>query len=164
MWALVKRRQNLGVHVSPFGVIPKKNKPNKWRLILHLSTPGASVNDGIRKEQCSLSYVSVDQVVSHILELGRVTTLAKMDVQQAYRQMPVFPRDRLLLGMCWKGRVYVDKVLPFSLLVCTHVVHSNCRCPAMGYGEEWYNVVCHYIDDFLPWGHQPQGRAEGICL
>ena len=27
----------LGVHVSSFGVIPKKNNPNKWRLILDLS-------------------------------------------------------------------------------------------------------------------------------
>ena len=106
----------LGVHVSPFGVIPKKNKPNKWRLILDLSAPaGASVNDGIVKEQCSLTYVSVDQVASRILELGRGTTLAKMDVQQAYRQVPVFPQDRLLLGIGWKGKVYVDKVLPFGL-------------------------------------------------
>ena len=70
-----------GVHVSPFGVIPKKNKPNKWGLILDLSAPaGASVNDGIVKEQCSLTYVLVDQVASCILELGRGTTLAKMDV------------------------------------------------------------------------------------
>ena len=28
-----------GVYVSPFGVIPKKNKPNKWRSILDLSAP-----------------------------------------------------------------------------------------------------------------------------
>ena len=27
------------VYVSPLGVIPKKNKPNKWRLILDLAAP-----------------------------------------------------------------------------------------------------------------------------
>ena len=33
---------------SRFGVIPKKNKPNSWRLILDLSFPfDHSVNDGI---------------------------------------------------------------------------------------------------------------------
>ena len=46
------------VHVSPFGVIPKAD-PGKWRLILDLSSPrGNSINDGIAKELCSLSYVS----------------------------------------------------------------------------------------------------------
>ena len=40
-----------GIHTSPFGVIPKKNKPNKWRLILDVSFPmGHSMNDGIDKE------------------------------------------------------------------------------------------------------------------
>ena len=87
------------------------------------------MNDGIIKEQCSLTYVSVDQVASRILELGRETTLSKMEVQQAYRQVPVFPQDRLLLGMGWKGRVYVDKVLPFGLPMhcknCGVLCHST---------------------------------------
>ena len=43
----LEEARRLGVHISPFGVIPKKNKPNKWRLILDLSSPqGSSVNDG----------------------------------------------------------------------------------------------------------------------
>ena len=37
----------LGVHCSPFGVIPKKGRENKWRLIVDLSAPeGGSINDG----------------------------------------------------------------------------------------------------------------------
>ena len=48
-------------HASPFGVIPKKSKPGKWRLIIDLFIPnGHSINDGIEKELCSLSYVSID--------------------------------------------------------------------------------------------------------
>jgi len=30
--------KGLNVHVSPFGVIPKKSNPDKWRLILDLSS------------------------------------------------------------------------------------------------------------------------------
>ena len=57
----------INLHFSPFGVIPKKNKPGKWRLIVDLSAPeGSSVNDAISKEWCSLSYVSVDDVVECI--------------------------------------------------------------------------------------------------
>ena len=61
----------VGVHISPFAVIPKKSRPNKWRLILDLSSPGGnSINDGISKELASLSYISVDEVVVRVLQLG----------------------------------------------------------------------------------------------
>ena len=60
------------VHVSPFGVIPKAD-PGKWRLILDLSSPrGNSVNDGITKELCSLSYVTVDDIATRVLICGQV--------------------------------------------------------------------------------------------
>ena len=43
------------LHVSRFGVIPKKHQPGKWRVILDLSSPlGHSVNDGILKEPFSV--------------------------------------------------------------------------------------------------------------
>ena len=36
------------LHINSFGVIPKKGQPNKWRLILDMSSPlGSSVNEGI---------------------------------------------------------------------------------------------------------------------
>ena len=43
------------LHISRFGIIPKKYQPGKWRLILDLSSPaGHSVNDGIPKESFSV--------------------------------------------------------------------------------------------------------------
>ena len=84
----------LGLQVSPFGVIPKCHAPNKWRLIVDLSSPtGSSVNDGISKELCSLSYVSVDTIAKQIVSLGRGAMIAKMDVRSAYRLIPVHPCD-----------------------------------------------------------------------
>ena len=39
------------LHTSRFGVIPKKDQPGKWHLILNLSSPSAvSVNDGIPRD------------------------------------------------------------------------------------------------------------------
>ena len=62
------------VHVSRFGVIPKNHQPNKWRLIVDLSHPvGHSINDGIPKSLCSLSYITVDQAIGHIQKMGRGT-------------------------------------------------------------------------------------------
>ena len=88
----------------------------KWRLIVDLSSPqGFSVNDGIDKQTCSVSYVSIDDVVSCILELGQGAEMAKIYIKQAYRNIPVHPNDRGLLCVQWGGKVLVDKVLPFGL-------------------------------------------------
>ena len=41
------------LHISPFGVIPKKAKPGKWRLIIDLSSPmGWSVASKKNYAQC----------------------------------------------------------------------------------------------------------------
>ena len=67
-------------HISPFGVIPKKVKPGKWRLIVNLSSPmNASVNDGIDRD---ISYITIDQVVDVIVQLGQGTLMAKVDIKQ----------------------------------------------------------------------------------
>ncbi len=92
--------EKLGIQVSPFRLIPKKGRPNKFRLILDLSAPeGHSVNDGISKDTSSLKYVSVDQVVEAILSLGRGTLMAKLDTKQAYRCTSAPQRQNL----AWHG-------------------------------------------------------------
>ena len=149
----VEQAKEHKIHCSPFGVIPKKNRINKWRLILDLSSPeGCSVNDGIQKDLASLSYVSIDDVVAEVLRKGRKSLIAKMDVKHAYRNIPVHPDDRHLLGMQWMGEVFVDMVLPFGLrsapLLFTAVADAlqwamGCR------GVSWLD---HYIDDFFTIG------------
>ena len=72
--------------VSRFGVIPKANQPNRWRLILELSSPhGQSVNDGIKKEICSLRYPSIDDAVEKIVQSGPGLLLEKVDTEHAYQ-------------------------------------------------------------------------------
>ena len=112
----VPSEQAKGVHVSRFGVIPKSGQPGKWRLILDLSSPeGFSVNDGIDPKLCSLAFATVDEAVSQILKRGRNSLLAKIDIEHAYRNIPVHIDDRPLLGMEWNSTIFVDTVLPFGL-------------------------------------------------
>ena len=74
------------VHINRFGVIPKKHQENKWRLITDLSHPdGHCVNEAIDRQLCSLSYITVDQVASRALSLGKGALLAKIDIKSAYR-------------------------------------------------------------------------------
>ena len=83
-----------GAQVSSFGVIPKANQPGKWRLILDLSSPyQQSVNDGIPRELCSMRYITIDDAVKKILSLDQGCLLAKLDVEHAYRNIPVHPDD-----------------------------------------------------------------------
>ena len=103
------------VHVSRFGLIPKK-VPGEWRLIVDLSAPaGRSVNDGVSESLCSLRYVTVGDALKLVAQLGPGTVLAKVDVKRAYRNVPLYPPDRLLFGMVWEDQLYVDTVLPFGL-------------------------------------------------
>lgn len=104
------------IHISCFGVIPKPHQPGKWSLITDRSSPGgSSVDDGMDSQLCSLFYTSVDDAVRRIRHLGRGTALAKFDIASAYRMVLVHPVDRLLLGMAWKGELYVDWGLPLGL-------------------------------------------------
>ena len=105
-----------GIHVSPMGVIPKKNRPGKWRLIVDLSAPeGGSVNDRISREQSTLPYSSVDHLSALVLSRGRGAHLVNADVKEAYRTVPVHEDDQPLLGISWQGVTYVNRVLPFGL-------------------------------------------------
>ena len=62
-----------------------------------------------------MAYISVDSIAECVLALGRDALLAKSDVKQAYRQIPVHPDDPVLLGIAWRGQYFVDATLPFGL-------------------------------------------------
>ena len=60
---------------------------------------GASVNDGINPVEFTLHYITVDQIIRLVSRLGKGALMAKFDVESAYRNVPVHPSDRYLLGM-----------------------------------------------------------------
>ena len=103
------------VMISRFGVIPK-GITGKWTVIVDLSSPeGASVNDAIDPELCSLSYCGVEDAAKEITRQGRNAVMAKVDVKSAYRVVPVHPDDRWLQEIKWEGSLYIDTTLAFGL-------------------------------------------------
>ena len=138
-----------GVQVSRFGVIPK-GKTGKWRLIVDLSSPeGASVNDGIDPCLCSLTYVTVDDAARAVVGAGRGAFLAKADVKQAYRMVPVHPEDRLLLGMVWDDSLFVDSALPFGLRSAPKIFNALADALEWLIRQEGVESIMHYLDDFF---------------
>ena len=147
------------LHINRFGVIPKGRNTGKWCLITDLSYPaGQSVNDGIDPDLCRLRYTTVDHVAEVVASYPPGTLLAKVDVESAYRLVPVHPLDRPLQAVEWAGALYVDPMMPFGLRSAPKIFN------ALANGLEWHlrwlgvRHMFHYLDDFLVTG--PPGSPE----
>ncbi len=91
-----------------------------------------------------------DDAIDFIMQEGRGTMLAKDDVRDAYRLVPIHPLDRHLLGMSWNNKLYVDLALPFGLRSAPFIFNQ--------FAEGWHwtlqhnhgvRLLLHYLDDFL---------------
>lgn len=138
--------------VSPIGLVPKKHS-SKFRTIFHLSFPksgATSINHFISKEDHSLQYITIDNAIKGIQSLGQGCFLAKTDIESAFRLIPLKPKDYELFGICWEGKFYYEKVLPFGLRSAPYIFNQ------LSDAIEWILVnkcsisfVCHILDDFL---------------
>ena len=137
------------VQISKFGVIPK-GTPGKWRLIVDLSAPEkSSVNDGVDTSMCSLQYVRVEDAAREVAKQGYGAWMAKIDVQQAYRNVPIHPDDRWLLGMQWEGMIFVDTTLPFGLRSAPKIFTALADAVEWVLQKRGVEFIIHYLDDFL---------------
>ena len=148
------------LHVNRMGLVPKGRTPGKWRLITDLSFPeGASVNDGVPADLCSLRYTTVSQVATAAMQLGKGALLAKMDIQSAYRLIPVHPDDRHLLGVVWRQECYVDGMLPFGLRSAPKIFTAVADALEWILRRRGVSFVEHYLDDFVTIGPP----SSGVC-
>ena len=96
----------------------------------------------------------MDKAVEKILQLGRNSLLAKIDIEHAYRNIPVHPSDRRLLGMTWRGHLYVDTVLPFGLRSAPKIFSAIAVGVELIALHSGVSQVLHYLDDFLTMGKE----------
>ena len=151
----------MGAQVNQIGVIPKSGQPNKWRLIVDLSNPrDHSVNDGIDKELCSLTYASVEEAVQKIWSTGQGTLLAKVDIEHVYRNIPVHPDDRLLLVIQWTDKLYMDTELPFGLRSAPKIFSAIADALEWILVQAGITYLLHYLDDYLTMGRKQSEECE----
>ena len=152
------------VHSSPFGVIPK-SEVCKWRLIIDLSAPiGSSMNDGINKDLCSLTYLSIDSVAEKVAQYGVGCLLAKFDLKVAYRNIPVHPDDRHLLGLQWDNSLYIDTCLPFGLRSAPMIFTAVADALAFIIGLRIKSWLDHCLDDFVILGPADSDQCQRDLL
>ncbi len=138
------------LQINRFGVIPKGHNTGKWRLITDLSfPPDQSVNDGIDPELCSLSYTTVDEIARRSVQLGTGALLAKIDIEAAYRLIPVHPGDRPLQAMTWKDQIFIDPMLPFGLRSAPKIFNAVADALNWHLQQRGIPDIYHYLDDFI---------------
>lgn len=143
---------------SPFRInsigIATRKYSGKKRLIFDMSSPHssniASVNECIPLTPFSLHYATVDNAIQLIKLAGHGAWLAKADITDAFKTMPIHPSDWPYFGVKWNSKFYFAVRLTFGCRSSPHIFNSLsealcwillnvCKLP----------FVLHLLDDFL---------------
>ena len=89
--------------------------------------------------------------------------MAKVDVRSAYRNIPVHPDDRWLMGIMWEGALYVDTALPFGLRSAPKIFTAVADAAQSIIQQEGVDFIIHYLDDFLVIG-TPESEECAVAL
>ena len=133
--------------VSSLGAIPKDN--GAIRLIHDLSRPFGGVNAYV--EDSSVSYNTVDWATS-IMQKG--CYLSKIDLQSAYRSIPISPNNYRYMGLSWlfdgetEKSFMFDAKLPFGSRKACQIFTSITNAIARMLKRKGVTVV-PYLDDIL---------------
>ena len=88
-----------------------------------------------------------------------ISRLAKLDIKDAYRIVPVHPADRHLLGIQWQGATYIDGALPFGLRSAPKSFNALADLLQWIIIDQCHTFVIHYLDDFLLVGPPGSGQC-----
>lgn len=134
---------------NPLGVVFKRGG-SKPRIIHHLSYPrqGDSVNAHVIDLEVRLR--ALERAINNIRECGKGCYMAKIDIEAAYRCIPVCPADWPLQGMCWKGSFFFDIVVQFGLASATAIFeYFSSSAEFFAKMLLFIRFLEHYVDDFL---------------
>ena len=136
-------------------MIPKSGPPGRWRLIVDLWSPhDASVNDRISAALASVRYARIDDAVRFLLRFSCPVRLAKIDLRDAYRIIPVHSDEVPLLATCWRGEIFLDSVLPFGLRSAPKIFLALADALLWIMLQNGVSAAMHYLDDFLFFGSE----------
>lgn len=133
--------------VHSLGVISKRDS-TKIRPITDCSQPeGYSVNSFMESVQDKFHYVTVQEVVSHMLG-GNLFVMSTVDLADAYRSVMVRPCDREYFGLSFNGKYLVDNCLCFGSrsapFIFNRLTDAICR-----YMRDRGTLCFNYLDDII---------------
>jgi len=148
------------MHISPIGVVPKK-EVGQYRLFHHLFYPtDRSINEHIPDELKTVDYSSIDDAIEIILNLGPNATMAKTDISNAFRIIPIHPHDHAVLGIKLNGCFYFDQCLPMRCASsCSIFEECSCALRWIAHTKGSITHIVHVLDDCFILS----GQNKNIC-
>ena len=152
--------------VSSLGCIPKPGSEDV-RLIHDASRPyGSALNDCTKFNK--IHYTTIDEVVKLTPPNGY---LAKVDLSQAYRSVPIAPSNYEYTGLKWcfensKAETYMyDKRLPFGASPSPEIFQRVTESVVRMLARRGHRNARVYIDDFVVVGETKElCRVAFECL
>lgn len=137
---------------NPLGVVFKRKDADhvKPRIVHNLSWPrrGDSVNKYVRKFSTKLD--AFDKAVAMLAELGTGAFMAKIDIEAAYRCIPIAPADWPLFGLRWDTKFYFDPVMQFGSASATAIFEwFSTAAEFIAMKMLLIRSIVHYVDDFM---------------
>lgn len=137
---------------SPLGIVPKK-EPGKFRLIHDLSYPKTSldsVNANIPKAEATVKYQLLDHVIETVQSQGPSPFMAKCDIQEAFRIVPLSPVFHHLLGFQFQNSFFYDCNLPMGLALSCSLFEKISRALVWILENKFgAKGISHILDDFI---------------
>ena len=101
----------------PLGLIPKLDKTFYYIYNLFLPKPclGLFVNATILEAYSTLTYSTVNEILTLILLIRRGAVILKYNLKNAFQNILVAITNQRLLGFKWEKIIYTKYCLPFSL-------------------------------------------------
>ena len=159
----LKQEIDLGRIVGPFEkqpfpnfksfplAIKEKKNTGKYRLLHNLSYPydDRSVNFNISHENSTVKYAKIHDAILQIQSCSPKAFLAKLDISDAFRIVPLHPSQYHLTGFYWHG-YYYDRCLPMGCSSSCQIFEevSNALKWILEYKLGVKNVI-KILDDFL---------------
>lgn len=151
--------------VSPLGIAEHKYSKKK-RLIVDLSAPHnnethPSINELIDKQECSLSYVKIDDAIQIIVQCGQGALMCKTDISDAFKLIPILPSQYHLFCVKWRNSYYYYTRLSFGCRSSPKIFDQFSQAICW-IAQNNYNIesILHLLDDFLTID-KPDFHAEG---
>lgn len=138
---------------APLGVVDKASSPGKFRVIQDFSFPrdnsNRSLNSQINADDFTCTWGFFHDVARAVAKAPPGSIAATLDVDAAYRQMPIRPSDQPHIVVFWDGQFWVDHCVPFGATSSNGIFGRCGDAMALIYIRLGFGLVFKWVDDFL---------------
>ena len=111
-----------------------------------------------------MMYTTVERVVRRAMQLGNRALMAKVDIEAAYRLIPIHAQDRPILEVRWEGWIYLDAMLPFGLRSAPKIFNAVADALQWLLERQGLEGIDYYLDDFVMCGAPGTQQCQQALL